>query len=384
MRRLLLLTSAIVFFDVAFFAAIAPLLPGYVEDLGLSKAQAGILTASYAVGTLLNSLPAGFAATRLGPRRTVIAGLLLLTASSVTFGFAHSFGLLAGARFLQGVSGAFTWCGALTWLVTTAPESRRGAVIGSALGTAVAGAFLGPPLGALASAVGTGTVFGTVAAITLGFALAAARLPDSTERGAGGVRETLATFAHRPVMVATALVAVPSLMFGLEGVLIPLRIDDLGGGPFLIAAGFAAGAALESVLSPLVGRYSDHAGRVGPYLLGMGVCVAAMLLIPVGRVTGILVLASVITAIGAGLCFTPATAILTTAAEREGLHQGFAAGLMNMAWAGGQVLGAVGAGTSAGLFGYAPPCIAMAAVLAVTGALARSGALAQAEAAVTA
>ena len=41
MRRLLLLASAMIFFDVAFFAAIAPLLPEYVDDLGLSKAQAG-------------------------------------------------------------------------------------------------------------------------------------------------------------------------------------------------------------------------------------------------------------------------------------------------------------------------------------------------------
>ncbi len=76
MRRLLILASAMVFLDVAFFAAIAPLLPDYVDDLGLSKAQAGILSASYAAGTLVASLPAGFVASRVGPRRTVIAGLL--------------------------------------------------------------------------------------------------------------------------------------------------------------------------------------------------------------------------------------------------------------------------------------------------------------------
>ena len=78
MRRLLILASAMIFFDVAFFAAIAPLLPEYVDELGLSKAEAGILSAAYAAGTLLGSLPAGFVASRVGPRRTVIAGLLLL------------------------------------------------------------------------------------------------------------------------------------------------------------------------------------------------------------------------------------------------------------------------------------------------------------------
>ena len=78
-----------VFFDVAFYAAIAPLLPDYVADFGLSKAEAGILAASYAAGTLFASLPAGLVATRVGPRRTVIGGLLLLGVSSLVFGLAE-------------------------------------------------------------------------------------------------------------------------------------------------------------------------------------------------------------------------------------------------------------------------------------------------------
>ena len=41
MRRLLLLASAMVFFDVAFYAAIAPLLPDYAAEYGLSRAEAG-------------------------------------------------------------------------------------------------------------------------------------------------------------------------------------------------------------------------------------------------------------------------------------------------------------------------------------------------------
>ena len=74
MRRLLILASTMVFFDVAFYAAIAPLLPDYVADFHLSKAEAGILAAAYAAGTLLASLPAGFVATRMGPRRTSARG----------------------------------------------------------------------------------------------------------------------------------------------------------------------------------------------------------------------------------------------------------------------------------------------------------------------
>ena len=87
MRRLLLLASAMVFLDLTFFTAIAPLLPTYVHDLHLSTAQAGILSAAYAAGTLAASLPAGCVASRFGPRRTVICGLCALGVVSLVFGF---------------------------------------------------------------------------------------------------------------------------------------------------------------------------------------------------------------------------------------------------------------------------------------------------------
>jgi DHA1 family solute carrier family 18 vesicular amine transporter 1/2 len=179
MRRLIVLASMMVFFDVAFYAAIAPLLPDYVADFGLSKAQAGILAAAYAAGTLFASLPAGLVATWAGPRRTVIGGLLLLGFSSLVFGLAREIALLDAARFAQGVSGALIWSGALTWLITTAPPERRGSVIGTALGTAVAGALVGPIIGALAAEVGTDAVFGAVLGIAVVLALFAARLPEA-------------------------------------------------------------------------------------------------------------------------------------------------------------------------------------------------------------
>ena len=188
MRRLLVIASTMVLFDVAFYSAIAPLLPDYVDELGLSKAGAGILSAAYAAGTLIASLPAGLLASRVGPRRTVLAGLGLLGLSSLVFGFGHSIGLLDAARFSQGVAGALIWSGALTWLITTAPPERRGSVIGTALGTAVAGALIGPALGALAAEVGTEVVFGAVLGIAAVFAVLAWRTPESAAPGAPDAR----------------------------------------------------------------------------------------------------------------------------------------------------------------------------------------------------
>jgi MFS family permease len=370
MRRLLILASTMVFFDVAFYAAIAPLLPDYVAEFGLNKAQAGILAASYAAGTLLASLPAGLVATWAGPRRTVIGGLLLLGCSSLVFGLAHEIVLLDVARFAQGISGALIWSGALTWLITTAPPERRGSVIGTALGTAVAGALVGPILGAIAAEVGTAAVFSAVLGIAVVLAAFAARLPEAGPPERQPLREVGATILTRPILTATAFVAVPSLMFGAVEVLVPLRIDELGGGHVAIAAGFIVGAALEAGLAPIVGRYSDRVGRRIPFVVGIGICACAMVGIAAAQALGPVLAALIVGSLGAGICFAPALTTLSETADLSGLHQGFAAGLSNMAWAAGQTAGALAGGGVASAAGYAVPSLAIAALLLVTSAYA--------------
>lgn len=365
-RRLLILASAMIFVDVAFFAAIAPLLPAYVDELGLSKAEAGILSAAYAAGTLLGSLPAGYVASRMGPRRTVICGLLLLGVGSLVFGFAEQILLLDGARFVQGIAGALIWSGALTWLITSAPEDRRGSIIGTALGTAVAGALLGPALGAVAASIGTGPVFSSVLVITILLSIAASRLPEMRVPETQSLREVMATLLSRPVLEAAAFVGVPSVMFGAIEVLVPLRIDQLGGGHGLIAGGFIAGAALEATLAPMAGRISDRVGRRLPYVTGLSICSVAMIGVALAATLGGILGALILTSLGAGLCFAPALTLISDVAESSSLHQGFAAGLSNMSWASGQVIGGVGGGVVASLTGNALPSVTIAALLLAT------------------
>jgi MFS family permease len=365
-RRLLILASAMIFIDVAFFAAIAPLLPEYVDHLGLTKAEAGILSAAYAAGTLLGSLPAGFVASRMGPRKTVIHGLVLLGLASLVFGFGDQILLLDAARFVQGIAGALIWSGALTWLITTAPEEKRGSIIGTALGTAVAGALLGPALGAIAGSIGTAPVFSSVLVITVLLAIAASRLPETRAPETQTLHEVLATLVSRPVLEAAAFVAVPSVMFGAIEVLVPLRIDSLGGSHGVIAAGFIVGAALEAILAPLAGRISDRVGRRLPYVAGLAICAVAMIAIATVTSLAGVIAGLIVTSLGAGLCFAPALTLISDTAEASSLHQGFAAGLSNMAWASGQVIGGIGGGVVASLTGNAEPSIAIALLLALT------------------
>jgi MFS family permease len=366
MRRLLFLGSAVVFLDVVFYEAIIPLLPGYADDLGLSEASAGVLSGAYAAGTLVASLPAGFMAARLGPRRTLVTGLCVLGVASVAFGFGQHIVLLDLARFAQGIAGALAWAGALTWLIAAAPASRRGAVIGDVLGVAVAGALLGPAVGAIAAGIGTKAVFSSVLVLAVGLAIVALRMPLPERGERVRLRETAAALVSPSVLRTTGYVAAPSALFGVMTVLIPLRIGDLGGGAGVVAAGFMAGAGVEAVLAVLVGRLSDRIGRPRPYAAGMAICAVGIALVPAAQALGVVLTLLVVLSVGAGFCFAPALAMLSDAADASGLHQGLAAGLINVAWATGQVLGSVGGGAMAAVAGNALPCLLVAGILVGT------------------
>src|SRR3954447_15024650 len=177
MRRLLLLVGAIVFVDTMFFAALTPLLPHYADDLGLSKAEAGLLSGAYPAGCLVGAIPGGLAAARLGVKPAALIGLSVLIATTIVFGLAESEWLLDAARFAQGVSSSFTWTAGLAWLTRAAPASRRGELIGAAFAAAIGGALFGPVLGGLASLIGTAAAFGAVACLAAAIAIFALVTP---------------------------------------------------------------------------------------------------------------------------------------------------------------------------------------------------------------
>ena len=364
LRRLLLLVSAIVFVDTMFYAVVAPLLPHYADTLDLSKASAGLLTAAYPAGTLLGSIPAGILAARTSPRVAVLLGLTLLGASSLVFGFAGNIVLLDAARFAQGVGGACSWAGGLAWLLYASPADRRGAMIGTALGVAIGGALFGPVVGAVAESVGPRYVFSSVVVVCAALAAWALRLPAPEGAEDQGVADLRRAVRVPRVAVGMWLVALPALGFGAIGVLAPLRLDTLGATTAAIGATFLVAAAVEGVVSPVIGRVSDRHGRLRPIRVGLLAAAAMMLVLPLPE-TGVLVAVAVVATTGAfGTFWAPAMAMLSDAAEDTGLHQGLAFALVNLAWASGQVVGSAGSGALAKATADAVP-FAIVALLCV-------------------
>ena len=65
------------------------------------------------------------------------------------------------------------------------------------------------------------------------------------------------------------------------------------------------------------------------------------------------------------MCFTPATKRISDQTEATGLHQGMAAGMTNIAWAGGEVVGAGAGGALADAAGLETAFAAVAVFLAI-------------------
>ncbi len=341
MRRLLILASLVVFVDTMFFAAIVPLLPGLSDEFGLSKTEAGMLSGSYAAGTLLAAIPAGILASRWGPRPTTLLGLGVMTVTVLVFAFAESAPLLISSRFLQGVAGACSWAGALSWLVAASPQDRRGELIGSAMAAAIVGVLVGPAVGAAADVLSRAAVFSAVGAMGIGLAVLTLRIPPPAATGKANLEAFGAALRSAPVRFGFLLILVPGMVFGSIDVLVPLEMDALGASAIAIAVVFLASAGLEAIVAPIAGRVSDRRGRFLPCAVGLAAAVGTMLLIQVPEVAWALGAVVILAAPLVGTAWSPAMAMLSDGSEAAGLDLGLAFGFTNLGWGIGHTLGGV-------------------------------------------
>jgi MFS family permease len=144
------------------------------------------------------------------------------------------------------------------------------------------------------------------------------------------------------VRTGLALITIPGLLFGTLAVLGPLRMDELGATATAIGAVWLVAAALEAIVSPLAGRFSDKHGRRAPLLGGLAGGVVTFALLPWPNTAWLLAVLIVLGCPVIGLLWAPSMAMLSDGAEAVGLEQGLAFGLMNLTWATGQTLGDLG------------------------------------------
>jgi MFS transporter, ACDE family, multidrug resistance protein len=250
-----------------------PILPSLRDSLGATPSQVELLFTSYFAITGLAMLVTGWVSSRIGAKRTLLAGLALVVIFSAASGASGSIAEIVAFRGFWGLGNALFIATALAAIVGAASGGLRDAIIlyEAALGLGIAaGPLLGGELGAISW---RGPFFGTAALMAVGFVailVLLERTPAPARRVS--VADPLRALRHGPLLALglTALFYNYGFFTLLAFTPFPLNlgVHELG----YVFFGWGVLLALSSVLlAPLVER---RFGLV-PALVASLACVAA-------------------------------------------------------------------------------------------------------------
>ena len=178
-----------------------PILPALRDQLNATPSQVELLFTSYLVVTAVAMLVTGWVSTRIGAKRTLLAGLALIVVFSALAGSSGTIGQIVGFRAGWGLGNALFIATSLAVIVASASGGFAGAIIlyETALGVGIAlGPLVGGELGAISW---RGPFFGvtTLMAIAL---VATLVLVDKTPRPAHrtSILDPLRALRHRGLL----------------------------------------------------------------------------------------------------------------------------------------------------------------------------------------
>ena len=106
-----------------------PILPAIAKDLHASPSQVELLFTSYFAITGLSMLVTSAVASRIGAKRTLLAGLVLIVAFSALAGASNGIGAIVGLRAGWGLGNALFIATALSTIVVSARGSVAQAIL---------------------------------------------------------------------------------------------------------------------------------------------------------------------------------------------------------------------------------------------------------------
>ncbi|MET7648455.1 MFS transporter [Streptomyces sp. NPDC005426] len=175
-----------------------PILPSIAKGLEATPSQVSLLFTSYFLITAVAMLVTGFVSSRIGGRKTLLAGLALVVVFAALSGTSSSVAELVGFRAGWGLGNALFVSTALAVIVGAAAGGSSAAILlyESALGLGMA---CGPLLGALlGDASWRYPFFGTAALMAIGFVCITAFLREQPRpAGKTSLLDPLRALGHR-------------------------------------------------------------------------------------------------------------------------------------------------------------------------------------------
>ena len=334
---------------------LAGLVPEIAGALGVSLAQAGLLTSAFAVGLVVGA-PLMAAVARTWRRRTALLWFLaVFIATHVVGGLIGSFAVVLVTRLLAAAAYAGFLAVALAAAADLVPPDRTGRALAVLLGGTTVACVVGIPGGALLSAAfGWRAAFWAVALLCVPAIAGVRRIADTaTAAKPSGLRAELAQLRRRPLAGTLLLGAlVNAATFGVFTYLAPLATGVAPVPQVLAVFGIGCFAGVTAA-GRLADRWPGHVVAIGGPLLLAGWVVLA--LVP----ATLPVLAFTQGALSFAVGGTLIARILRLAAGAPTMAGSYATAALNVGAAAGPVLGAV-----------APPVWTAAALVATSVVLA--------------
>ena len=294
-----------------------PLVPLYLEDIGISLSMVGLIMGATGIGAALVGIPASAFAERFTNDHLMLVAVVASATSLMLFGFVELAAVLVLLRLVSGFGFGAMGQSRQLFITRGVPIHFRGRVTSGMGGTHRLALAVGPVLGGAVA-----TVWGFSAAFVVAGCAAAAGLafwivPGGREVAAETQQDHIPVFAslrrHRRRVFLGGFGPM-LIQAGREGryVVIPLIADRLGLSLAEIGGLLAVGTVVDFMIFPISGVLMDRFGRLYSIVPAFTVMAIGMVLLGLADNATDVAIASVLIGLGNG---ATSGAVLTLGAD---------------------------------------------------------------------
>ena len=294
------------------YGVVAPVLPQYARNFGVSIAAATFVITAFALMRLCAAPVSGILVQKLGERRIYLTGLLIVALSTGACAFAQTYWQLLVFRSLGGFGSAMFSVSSLGLMIRISPSDARGRVAGLFSSAFLVGSVCGPILGSLTVGLGLSAPFVIYGvALMIAAAVVFVRLRHSSlasvdvqTEPAISLRTALRNGAYVAALFSNFSTGWSAL--GLRVALVPLFVVEvLGRGPRMAGVALAT-FAIGNVSAVIPSGYlSDRIGRRKLMIVGLTVSAVTTVVVGFTESLPLFLLLAYVTGAATGMFISP-------------------------------------------------------------------------------